>query len=338
METIPQSSIKNQRKTRERTMQAAVLTAPGNFSWQDTEIPTPGPDEVLIRMEGCGLCSSNIPIWEGRDWFNYPVEPGSPGHEGFGIVTDTGAKVKHLSPGDRVSAVSYNAFAEYDIANSDNVIKLPEELGKMDFPGEPLGCAMNIFKRSDIQPGQKVAIVGAGFLGSLLIQIAQSAGAEVMAISKRPFSLEVAKKLGCKTEILDDQQRVIEAIHDWTGGNWCERVIEATGKENALNLAGEITAVRGKLIVAGFHQDGPRKVNMQLWNWRGFDVINAHERDPRQYVRGIEAAIDATIEGIIEPAALCTHTFNKKEINEAFRILNNRPAGFVKGIIKFDPC
>ena len=64
-------------------------------------------------------------------------------------------------------------------------------------------------------------------------------------------------------------------------------MIEAVGKQEALDLANGITGERGRLMIAGYHQDGPRRVTMRLWNWRGVDVINAHERDPRTYVRGM---------------------------------------------------
>ena len=68
--------------------------------------------------------------------------------------------------------------------------------------------------------------------------------------------------------------------------------MEAVGKQWPLDLAAELTRERGRLIVAGYHQDGPRQVNMQLWNWRGLDVINAHERDPQVYLDGMRAAVE----------------------------------------------
>ena len=81
-------------------------------------------------------------------------------------------------------------------------------------------------------------------------------------------------------------------MKELTDGRWCERVIEAVGLQWPLDLAGELTGERGRLVIAGYHQDGPRQVNMQLWNWRGIDVINAHERDPQRYVDGMRAAVD----------------------------------------------
>lgn len=318
------------------TMQAAVFTVPKTIEIQEIDTPEPGPDQVLVRMEGCGLCASNIPVWQGREWFDYPQEPGAPGHEGWGVVAATGANVQHVQPGDRVAAISYHAYAEYDLADAGNVVKLPDSLSGQPFPGEPLGCAMNIFRRSDVQEGQTVAIVGVGFLGELLVQLCTAAGAKVIAFNRRPFALEMAREQGAwKTIEMDDHQRIIDKVKELTNDELCDRVIEATGKQWPLDLSGELTKVRGKLIVAGFHQDGPRQVNMQLWNWRGLDVINAHERDPQQYVRGVEDAIEAVDEGRMDPAPFFTHTYPLERIDEAFELMEERPEGFIKAMVTF---
>src|SRR5690606_21784680 len=192
--------------------------------------------------------------------------------------------------------------AEYDVAGTDAVVKLPAFLGADPFPGEALGCAMNIFARSRIEAGQTVAVVGAGFLGSLLIRLASDAGARVLAISRSRHSLDLAARMGA-TEVLpmDDFARVVERVSNLTHGNWCERVIEATGKQEPLDLAADLVATRGVLVIAGYHQDGPRRVNLQLWNYRGIDVVNAHEREIGVYVRGVEAALDAITSGRLDP-------------------------------------
>ncbi|TGD80877.1 L-iditol 2-dehydrogenase [Hymenobacter wooponensis] len=317
-------------------MLAAVLTAPGQVETQELALPQPAAGQVRLRLEGCGLCASNIPVWEGREWFSYPVEAGNPGHEGWGVIDAVGEGVTGLTPGDRVAALSYHAYAEYDVAEATNVVKLPASLASRPFPGEPLGCAMNIFHRSDIRAGQTVAIIGIGFLGALLVQLAKHAGAHVIALSQRDFSLDVARANGADEVIkLDDHWRIIEEVKQLTNGQFCERVLECTGKEWPLNLAGELCAERGHLIIAGFHQDGMRQVNVQLWNWRGLDVINAHERDPREYIKGIEAAVEAVEQGVLRPDALYTHHYPLEEMQEAFTALSNRPDGFMKALISF---
>jgi threonine dehydrogenase-like Zn-dependent dehydrogenase len=317
-------------------MRSAVISKPKEITLQTVPQPRPGPDEVRIRLQGCGLCASSIPVWEGREWFQYPMEAGLPGHEGYGIVEETGGNVTNVSVGDRVAFLSYHAFAEYDLAKAGEVVTLPDSLADMPFPGEALGCAMNIFRRSDIQAGQTVAIVGSGFLGALLTQLAKARGARVIALSRREYSLEVARQCGADEQIpMDDHWRIIEKVKSLTKGCFCERVIECTGKEWPLNLAGELTAEYGKLIIAGFHQDGMRQVNVQLWNWRGLDVINAHERDPQKYVAGMQAAVEAVAQGRINPMPLYTHFFHLDELDEAFTLLTSRPDSFVKAIITF---
>ena len=319
-----------------KVMRAAVLVAPLTVEVTEVPLPEPGPVQIRIKMEGCGLCASNIPVWQGREWFNYPMPAGNPGHEGWGTVDAVGSEVKHINPGDRVAALSYNAYAEYDLAEADAVVKLPDILAGVPFPGEPLGCAINIFKRSDIQAGQTVAILGIGFLGALLVQLAKEAGARVIALSQRDFSLDIAAAAGADEMVkLDDHWQIIQKVNNLTGGKFCERVIECTGKEWPLNLAGELTAERGKLIIAGFHQDGMRSVNVQLWNWRGLDVINAHERDPNVYLSGIAEAVKAVVNGRLNPQPLYTHEFSLENINEAFQLLQDRPDGFMKALIKF---
>ncbi|WMJ73380.1 zinc-binding dehydrogenase [Cytophagaceae bacterium ABcell3] len=327
-------TLENQ-KTDVQLMDAAVLTEPGKFEIQKVNIPEPKANQVRVKVEGCGVCASGIPLWEGREWFQYPIPAGNPGHEGWGTVDEVGKDVKGYAPGERVSFLSYHSFAQYDIADADALVKLPPSLYGQPFPGEPLGCAMNIFERSDIRKGQTVAIIGIGFLGALLTQLCKNAGANVIALSQRPFSLEVADKNGADELIpLDDHWKIIEKVKHLTDGKFCDRVIEATGKEWPLNLAGELTMERGRLIIAGFHQDGMRSVNIQLWNWRGLDVINAHERDPKMYMKGIRNALKAVTDSELSPASLYTHTYSLDEINDAFRTMASRPEGFVKALIK----
>jgi threonine dehydrogenase-like Zn-dependent dehydrogenase len=315
-------------------MRAVVIAGPEQTEVEHVRLPEPGPGEVRIRLEGCGVCGSNLPAWEGRSWFQYPMDSGSPGHEGWGIIDAVGDGVTTLRPGDRVAALSYRAYAEYDLATADAVVPLPENLAGRFFPGEPLGCAMNIFRRSDIQAGHTVAIIGIGFMGALLTRLASRAGARVIGISRRPFALDLAREFGADVTMpLDDHQRIVEQVQHLTGGQGADRVLEVVGAQWPLDLAGDLTRVRGRLIIAGYHQDGPRQVNMQLWNWRGIDVINAHERDPAVYVDGIRQAVHAISSGVLNPARLYTHTFALDQVDDAFRIMKERPDGFLKALV-----
>lgn len=318
-------------------MQAAVLVAPRQLEIHDVPRPTPAAGQVRVRLEGCGVCASNLAMWEGMPWSQYPTDPGGLGHEGWGRVDAVGSGVTGVKEGDRVATLSYNSYAQYDLAPQTAVVPLPDNAAALPFPGESLGCAMNIFARSDVHAGQTVAIVGIGFLGAILTRLAVQAGARVIAISRRPYSLEVARQMGAhETILMDDHHRIIAGVAELTNGAMCERVIEAVGKQWPLDLAAELTATRARMIVAGYHQDGPRQVNMQLWNWRGLDVINAHERDPQEYIAGMRGAVAAVSAGLLDLNALCTHAYPLVALDRALDETASRPEGFLKAVVRYE--
>src|SRR3954466_15086882 len=135
----------------EATMRAAVVTAPGRVRIDRVPLQEPGPNQVRLKLEGCGVCASNLTPWEGPEWMQFPTTPGALGHEGWGVVEAVGDGVSEIAVGDRVGALSGNSYAEYDLADASAVVKIPEALANLDLPLEPFGCAMNIFRRSDVQ-------------------------------------------------------------------------------------------------------------------------------------------------------------------------------------------
>src|SRR5262249_41882259 len=149
-------------------MLAACLTEPQKFSLQDVLVPTPKGEEVLFKVEVCGLCASNLGPWKGAPRFCYPFEPGAPGHEATGIVEAGGSRVDTVRPGDRIAVLSLHGFAEYDLARADSVVVLPPELGDLHVLGEPLGCAVNVWRRAEVSPDAIVAFVGSGFFANLI--------------------------------------------------------------------------------------------------------------------------------------------------------------------------
>ena len=87
------------------------------------------------------------------------------------------------------------------------------------------------------------------------------------------------------------------------------------------------------MIIAGYHQDGLRQVNMQKWNWKGIDVINAHERKPERYLHGMQRAVDAVVNGVIQPDLLYTNLLTLDQLNEGFKMTAARPDGFMKALV-----
>ena len=318
-------------------MLAAVIDRPGSLSIVETAPPEPSPGQVQVRMHGSGVCGSNVPVWEGRPWFDYPLPPGAPGHEGWGVVQRLGEGVEHIEVGQSVSLLSQRAFAEVDVAEADQVVPIPAVLQGAPFPGEAIACGVNVMRRAAVRTGQRVAVVGVGFLGAVLVRLAVQAGADVTAITRRRFALDIAASLGARNQVvLDDTWATINEAKSVNGGHEFDVVIEVTGLQSPLDIATQLTATRGRLIIAGYHQDGSRQIDMQLWNWRGIDVINAHERDPGVYVEGMREAAQLVQSGTLPLNALITHVFPIRAAAEAFRCAVERPEGFLKAAVVTD--
>ena len=313
-------------------MKAAQLCAPRDLRIIDTDPPRPDRDQVLFHVEGCGLCGSNLPPWRGIDGMGYPLEPGRPGHEAWGVVTEVGDDVATVQPGQRVTALSYGAFGEYDVAAADVVIPLPPELDGQPVPGEPIACAVNVAERAGVQEGDTVVLVGFGFLSALLLPLLRTRRpARIIAVSRRDSALGLAAALGAdEAETYDGIEALVQEV---TGGTGADVVIEATGEAGPLDIAAALCRVRGRLVVAGYHQGGRRSVDMQVWNRRGLDVINAHERDPARYVSGMREGVHHIANGTLDIDSLITHVLPLAEIGRAFELADQREADFFKAMI-----
>jgi NADPH:quinone reductase len=313
-------------------MRAAVLAAPRRIELELVPRPAAGPGEVLVRLDGCGVCGSNLVPWQGREWFRYPFAPGAPGHEGWGRVAAVGDGVEGLAEGARVALLSGASFAEYDVAPADLVVPIPDAVDG-PFPGEALGCGANVFRRSGIRAGDLVAVVGAGFLGLVVLALAARAGARVVAVSRRDTSLRRARELGAADAVpLRERAATIEAARRSAGDRLFEVVVEAVGNQVALDVASALVREGGRLVIAGFHQDGLRSVDLCSWNWRALEIVNAHERDPRAQRDGVVAAAEALAQGRLEPSALYAR-YPLEQIGAAFQAMEERPDGFVKALV-----
>jgi threonine dehydrogenase-like Zn-dependent dehydrogenase len=271
-------------------MRAGVLAAPRSAAAADVSVPEPAAGEILLRVEGCGVCGSSLPLWEGREWFSYPVEAGAPGHEVWGTTVD----------GRRVAALCHRGFAEWDVAPAETVVELPPELDGMPFPGEALACGVNVVRRARVRPGERVAVVGLGFLGTVVAQL-----------------------LG----------EVVEVRRDTAVEGEFDVVVEAAGTQSALDTASRLVTTGGRLVIAGYHQDGPRTVDLQSWNWRGIEVQNAHERNAAVVVEGMREAVSLAASGVLDLEALVTHTVVLEELGRAFELASSRPHGFLKAVV-----
>ncbi len=230
--------------------------------------------------------------------------------------------------------LSYKAYAEYDTVAAGNVAKLPGELADVPFPAEPLACAINVFKRSRVGQGDRVVIVGVGFLGALITRLCVAAGATVLATTRRPEALTFAADAGATTTPMDDHWRIVETMKQQFGEDGADVVIECVGKQWPIDLSTDLVREHGRLVIAGYHQDGTRTVNMQQWNWKGLDVINAHERLPQTYVDGMTEAVRRVAAGDLDHRPLMTHELPLDRLGDALQMTIDRPAGFMKAWVR----
>jgi threonine dehydrogenase-like Zn-dependent dehydrogenase len=282
------------------SMRAGVLLGPCVAAVRTVDRPIPGPGEVRIRVDGCAIADSDRLCWEGLPWARYPRDPGAPGHEGWGRVDEVGHGVTSLRPGQRVAFLGERSFAEYDVAAADRVVRLPRSLDGRPFPGAALAAAVDVVARSRILPGMDVAVVGAGFMGALLTRLAARAGGNVIALSRRDAGLRLARAMGALATV---------AVHE------TEQVLRD---------------LRG---LTGHHHGGPRQVNMALWNWKGLDVVNAHERNPHVRVDRLREAVHLAACGELDAQPLFTHALPLDALQEGLELARTRPAGFVKALV-----
>lgn len=315
-------------------MTAARVTGPGRIETEELPLPEPGQGELRVRLDGCGVCASNLGPWAGPDWMEFPLAPGELGHEGWGHVDALGAGVPQDRLGERVAVFGSRSFASHEVVPADAALPIPAALGDRPMPAEPFGCAVSIHRAAKVQPGDTVAIIGLGFLGAILTRLATRDGARVIAISRRDESLDLATRMGAAEVVtLDDHWRVLDRMQELTGGAGCDVAIECTGHQWPLDLSAQILRESGRLVIAGYHQDGPRQVNMQLWNWRALEIANAHVRDREANLSAMREAMDLIATGVLDPGPLLTHEYPLERLDEALDATRDKPDGFVKALV-----
>lgn len=263
------------------TMKAVQVPRPGaDFEVVEREIPEPGPGQVRIRVQACGVCHSDVITKEGVMPIAYPRVPG---HEVAGVIDGVGAGVTAWKAGDRVGVgwhggqdntclacrrgdfincanqlicgISYDGgYQEYMVAPIEALARMPDALAFAD--AAPLMCAgittFNGLRHSGAVPGDLVAIQGIGGLGHLGIQFAKRFGYRVAAIARGPGDAELAWKLGADVYVDSSASDAAAELQKLGGA----RVILATAPSgNAMSALIPGLGANGTLIVIGASAD-----------------------------------------------------------------------------------
>lgn len=276
-------------------MKAMQIEEPGgDFKRAEKEIPQPADHEVLIKVEACGVCHSDLFVKEGS--FPGLEFPRVPGHEIVGRVKELGKNVSLWHEGQRVgvgwhgghcfeceacrrgdfincengqvTGIHFDGgYAEYLVAPAQAVVNVPDTLNSAE--AAPLLCAgittFNALRNSNVRPGKRVAVQGIGGLGHLAVQYANKFGCEVVAISRGTEKKKLAQKLGAHHFIDSDNQNVAEALQQLGGA----KVILATAPNSkAMSSAIDGLDVNGTMMIVGVSQDPVEVTPMQLINDR----------------------------------------------------------------------
>ena len=288
---------------------------------RERALDLPGPGEVVIAVRMTGVCASEL-----YDWRQPPAELVPVGHEPVGVIRAVGLGVD-FSVGDWVTGRVLRAFATYVVARAQDLVLVPSGLDPAMVLGEPVGCVVEGLRRTRLPDGARVAVIGTGFMGLVMVQLlGHSLAAEVVAVDPRADARAAARENGADAAL--DPEELATATDEF------DVVIEATGAQAGIALATRLVRPHGSFSILGYHRSA-RTVDMQQWNYKAIDVINAHVQDAALLRRAVKVGLDLAASGRIDPGRLITHRFGPGQINEAFAAIRDKPDGFIKAVIDY---
>lgn len=261
-------------------MKSAVFYGRCDLRIEERGIPRPGPTEVLIQVKACGICGTDIHIYEGDKGAADVDPPTILGHEFSGIVAETGSDVQHFHKGDRVcidpnrycgccdpcrdgqvhfceDMTGYGTtvdggFAEYCVVEESQVYALGKdttfEQGAM---AEPVSCCLHGIDLCQITPGEQVVVIGGGMIGLLMLQLARLSGASKTALLEPVAKKrEMGRRLGADICIDPLNEDVKEALSQ-AGMTWIRTVIECAGLPATMEQAADLAGRKGKVMLFG---------------------------------------------------------------------------------------
>lgn len=272
-------------------MKAVVCYGDGVVKYE--EIPTPAvtAGAVKVRVMACGICGSDIPRAMARGAHSYPIVLG---HEFSGVVTETGAGVSSVQPGDHVVGIplvpcfsceacrngnysqckSYSfvgsrqqgAFAEYIVLPERNIFKIADSIPfEQAALFEPSTIALHALFLTDYQPGGYVAILGGGTMGVFALQWANLLGAKkVVVIDRSPEPLQLSARLGAHAVVNTSDADFLEQLSRESDGHGFDYVFEAAGSTATMQYAFRIAAAKARVCFIGT-PTAPLTFDVKLW-------------------------------------------------------------------------
>lgn len=309
------------------------LAGPRHWEIMDGAVPRPGSGQVLVEIKACGVCASELETWaRGKGGYLDSL-----GHEPAGVVREVGAGVRGLRVGDPVTGLFTQAYSQFQVADQDLVMRVPDGVSLESALGEPLACMVNAQRRTTVELADRVAVIGLGFMGLGMLQLLRLRGpSHVVAVDVRKESLEKALELGADEAYHPEnlpEDYLLDEWEEWDGPKGFDVVIEGSGTQAGLTLAGRMVRAHGVLSIVGFHQGGLRQVDMEMWNWKAMNVVNAHVRRREELMESMRIGLELMAEGLMDMQTLITHRYGLDEVERAYANLEKKPEGFVKAVI-----
>lgn len=331
-------------------MKTAFLYAPRKLVIKDAPKPEIGPNEILVRVRAIGICPSDLRYFTGsRPADLIPLGEqsyGLTGHEWVGEVVEVGPGVKDIEVGDHVAPdflipcgrCKYCAkgmtnicinkryyirgYAEYAKAYAPLTYKLRKDVPFEEACfTEPLSCVINANYLSGVQAGDDVAIIGAGPMGLLHLQVFKLSGARVFSIDLLDQRLELAKSLGADVTINPTKEDPVKVVKDLTDGMGADIVVVSVGNKKAIEQGLKLACKAGKVIIFGGTYP-PTEISVdpnyihynQIWVTGSFDHT-AHT---------FKRAIKLISEKMIKLRPLISHILPLDELEKGFNIVENK--------------
>jgi L-iditol 2-dehydrogenase len=321
---------------------SAVWHGTGDLRLEERPLPPLGPSDVLVDVVGCGVCATDLHLLDGSISL-YPP-PKVLGHEVGGVVRVVGAAVTHVAPGDAVAldtSVACNTcfycrearpfmcpnrvsvaagFAEVNVVPASVVYKLPDGLPpEMGALAEPLSCAMHAVDRGGIRPADRVAIVGGGALGLLVLAVARLSGATHVVVSDLDASRrELATRLGATRTVDPAHEDLLGVVREMTDARGVDCAFEAVGAQATLEQAFELPRQGGTLVQVSVPPTTARPA------LKAYELFSRELTIRGSYIRTTEFRRAVDLLGTLDLAPLITRRFPLRDIHQAIESARSR--------------
>ena len=309
---------------RHRLMYAARLHGVRDLRVEEVPVPRPGPGEVLVRVEACGVCPTDARKYRiGVSDGEYPFNPG---HEWIGVVEETGPGVGRWSPGERVYGDTYGGYAEFVVVKAEpegwscGAIELDQSVPReRAIFIEPLAdCLHAVHDQARVQDGDQVLVLSAGSMGLQLIAMARRAGARVLAVEPIAERRQMARAFGAEEAL--DLRGWRDATREFTAGAGVQAAIVAVGKAALVSEAIEVAAPGGRVVAfAGFGDEPTTVIDLNRIHYKEVQLVGSHwiGTPPNQRWERYAQARDLLVSGDVPLEQLVTRTIGFDQVEDA---------------------